>query len=41
MLHILLNFDWLMHLVECPNVSTTNCILQNGLILCIIIVDVH
>ena len=22
-----LNFDWLVHLVQCPNVLTTNCIL--------------
>ena len=24
-LGLLLNFDWLVHLVEYPNVSTTNC----------------
>ncbi len=27
---ILLNFYWLIHLVECPNVSTANCDLQKG-----------
>ena len=27
----LLNFDWLVHLVECPNVSTTNRNLKTGL----------
>ena len=27
---VLLNFDWFVHLVECPKVSTTNCILQTG-----------
>ena len=26
----LINFDWLVHLVECPNVSTTNCNLEKG-----------
>ena len=33
----LLNFDWLVHIFECPNISTTT----EGVILCIIIVDVH
>ena len=27
-LRTLSNFDWLVHLVECPNVLTTNCILK-------------
>ena len=26
----LVNFDWLLHKIECPNVSTTNANLQNG-----------
>ena len=26
---LLLNFDWLVYEVECPNVSTINCNLQN------------
>ena len=26
----LLNFDWLVQLVKCPYVSTTNCNLQRG-----------
>ena len=38
----LLYFNWLVHKVECPNVSTTNCNPQKaGLILCFIIRDVH
>ena len=32
----LVNFDWLVNQVECSNVSTTE-----GVILCIIIRDVH
>ena len=32
---------WLVHYVECPNDSTTYCNLQKGVILCIIIGDVH
>ena len=27
---LLLNFDWFVHKVECPNVSTINCNLENG-----------
>ena len=27
---LLMNFDWLIHSVECPNVSATNCNLQRG-----------
>ena len=27
---ILFNFGCLVHLVECPNISTTNCNLQKG-----------
>ena len=27
---LLLKFDWLVHQVECPNVSTTNYKLQKG-----------
>ena len=30
-LYLLLNFDWLVHLVECPSISTTNCNLQKRL----------
>ena len=26
---LLLDFDWLVHEVKCPNVPTTNCNLQN------------
>ena len=26
----LINFDWLVHKIECLNVSTTKCILQKG-----------
>ena len=29
-LRILLNFDWLVHKVECPNVLTTIIIYRNG-----------
>ena len=27
---LLLDFDWLVYEVECPNVSTTDCDLQEG-----------
>ena len=27
---LLLNFNWLVHLVECPNVSSTNCNLESA-----------
>ena len=36
-----LNFNKLVHKVECPNVSTTICNLQKGYFFCIIIGDVH
>ena len=40
---LLLNFDWLAHQVECPNVSTNNyfCNYKERVNLCIIIGDVH
>ena len=36
-----LNFDWLVHEDEFPNESTTNCILQKGVIFRIINGDEH
>ena len=37
---LLLNFDWLVHLIKCPNASTTNCNYRKY-ILYIIIGNVH
>ena len=38
---LLMNLDWLVHLIQCPNVSTFDCNCTEWSILCIIIGDVH
>ena len=37
---LLLNFNWLVHYIECPNVSTTNCNIQK-VVLCLSLLGIY